>query len=241
MENVLSSLPNMTFLSGTVWTVTSLISVFTLGIGWLRPMYPGWRTWSLGHAALVLGLLVGAIRTPQTLLLSILLGNGLVIVGAGLFVYAFQRFSGALPATRVVIRQITSVAGLLIALVGLTIYDNLTARFLLVSVYLVIQSVSLLRLFVGQILGQPGLRSAYMFNCAVLVGVDLLSMPRVLMLASGKHPEVAFALNVPNIMMYFSVLLFSVGGTFAFWILHDDRRKQEVQQLHSRMSGPGLQ
>ncbi|AWN22801.1 GGDEF domain-containing protein [Deinococcus irradiatisoli] len=236
MENVLSALPNMTLLIATLWTVTSLVSLFTLGIARFRPMYPGWRTWSLGHAALVLGLLAGALRTPQTLMLSILFGNGLVMVGTGLFVSAFQRFSGEIPSRKVVTMHIISVVALLLVLVGFTVEDNLTARFLLASGYLVVQSMTLMHLFVRQILRHPHLRSAYLFNCAVLVSVQVLSLPRMLMLAPGKHPEAAFAMNVPNVLMYLSVLLFSIGGTFAFLVLHDDRRKQEVEQLHQAMT-----
>ncbi|WP_161881918.1 GGDEF domain-containing protein [Deinococcus alpinitundrae] len=236
METALTHIPNMTLLSGTLGIITSLISLFTLGIAWLRPSYPGWRSWSVGHAALVLGLLVGVVRTPQIMLLSIVLGNGLVMIGTGLFVDAFQRFGGQQPTKKMVWGQLVSTAVVLLMLVALTVYDNLTARYLLVTGYLLVQSMLLVQLFIRRIVAHPGLRSAYLFNFAVLIMVQVLSLPRMLMLASGKHPEAVFALNVPNLLMYFSVLLFSVGGTFAFWILHDDRRKHEVQQLHHKMT-----
>jgi len=236
VETALTHIPNMTLLSGTLGIITSLISLFTLGIAWLRPSYPGWRSWSLGHAALVLGLLAGVVRAPQIMLLSVVLGNGLVMIGTGLFVDAFQRFGGKRPTKKMVWGQLVSTAVVLLMLVALTLYDNLTARFLLVTGYLLVQSVLLVQLFIRRIVEHPSLRSAYLFNFAVLIMVQVLTLPRVLMLASGKHPEAAFALNVPNLLMYFSVLLFSVGGTFAFWILHDDRRKHEVQQLHHKMT-----
>ncbi|ULH17490.1 GGDEF domain-containing protein (plasmid) [Deinococcus sp. KNUC1210] len=225
----------MAALSGTVWLVTSLVSLFTLGLGWLRPSYPGWRGWAVGHAALVLGLLVGFLRTEQTLLPSVLIGNGLVMTGMALFLSAFERFTGREPSSKVSGIHGLLIVTILLCLAVLTIFPSGTARFLLTSAYLLVMAWKLIRLIMGQFHQQPFLRKAYGLNLAVFGVVHLLTIPRLIMLAVGRHPEMMFGLNLPNILMYAAVLVMSVGGTFAFWILHEDRRRQELHALHNTL------
>ena len=216
--------------------MTTLVSVLSIGVAWFRPSYAGWRGFAIGHSLLVLGMLVGTLRTPETLLLSILLGNGLVMVGTALFVSAFQRFSGQVLARKTLLLHAGALLCLLLALFILTVpFDHLTARFLLVWSYLAVLSVTLLRLMLRQAQTQRALKGAYRFNLAILLMVQLLGLPRMLMLAPGTHPETAFGINGPNLLMYLSVLLLSVGGTFAFWVLHADRRREEVQTLHTQL------
>ncbi|SMB78532.1 GGDEF domain-containing protein [Deinococcus hopiensis] len=236
MNTVLSQLPTNTAIVGTVWATATLVSALSLGIAWLRPSYPGWRGWAVGHSALVLGLLVGTLRTPETLLASILVGNGLVMIGTGLFVNAFQRFSGQVLRRRALLLHVGVVLSLLLALFVLTVpFDDLTARFLLATGYLGVMALTLLQLVVHQARVQPALKGAYRLNLGILIVVHALGLPRLLMLAPGTHPETAYALNVPNVLMYLSVLLLSVGGTFAFWVLHADRRREEVQTLQGEL------
>ena len=67
-----------------------------LGLTWWRPSYAGWRGWACGNAGVVLGMLIGALRTPDTRLTSVLLGNGLVLLGSALLLLAGQ----AMPAAQ---------------------------------------------------------------------------------------------------------------------------------------------
>ncbi|WP_146202760.1 GGDEF domain-containing protein [Deinococcus irradiatisoli] len=226
----------MLWLFSIVGAVTSLFSLLTLGIAWLRPSYAGWRSWSIGNAALVLGMLVGVARTPETLLLSVLVGNGLMLIGTSLLVEAFERFSGAVPSRRQQVIGSGVVAALLLALWALTFFDSLTARFLLVSVYMTVQSLRLLLLIVREWRAQAHLRGAYTFNLVVLVTVGLLTLPRTLSVGSGRHPAEAFALTGPNVLLAVAALLMSAGGTLAFWVLHEDRRKVEVAALHRQLT-----
>ncbi|WP_189012264.1 GGDEF domain-containing protein, partial [Deinococcus malanensis] len=84
---------------------------------------------------------------------------------------------------------------------------------------------------------QSSLRSAYALNLGVIIVAHALAVPRTLLLGSGTYPEMAFAFNLPNLLMYLSVLLLSVGGTLTFWLLHDDRRRADMQHLQDELSG----
>ncbi|MFC4638460.1 GGDEF domain-containing protein [Deinococcus hohokamensis] len=211
-----------------------VVALLTVAAAWLRPSYAGWRGWAAGHSLLVLGMLVGTLRTPQTALLSILLGNGLVMVGSGLFVQAFYRFAGARVDPRIRLTLRLAVPAILAALYVLSvIMDNLTARFFLVHAYLAVLALALVHLIMKQ--HQHELRSAYGLNLAVLGVVCALGLPRALSLS--LHPEAAYALNGPNVLMFVSVLVLSVGGTFTFWLLHDDRRRAEMGRLQHELAG----
>lgn len=225
----------MTAFSGTVWLVTALVSIITLLTAWTRPSYPGWVGWAMGHSTLVLGFLVGGLRTPQTLIFSVLVGNALVMAGAVLYLQAFQRFSNQRPTRRAQLLTWTVLALILVALYPLTVaWPNILVRFLLVSGFLMTINVQLLRLMLGQIRQNRALRSAYIANLLILLLVNLLTIPRTQMMTM-KAGSGAFTLNTPNILLHCGALLLSVGGAFAFWLLHDDRRRLEMRQLHDRL------
>ncbi|GHF33883.1 hypothetical protein GCM10017781_08340 [Deinococcus metalli] len=231
----------MVVMAGTVWAVTTLVSALTVGLAYLRPSYPGWRSWAVGHAAVVLGMLIGALRTPETQLPSILLGNGLVMAGAAALLHAFARFGRQAPTPSALLRHALLLAAVLALLASLTVgADLFTVRFVLVCVYLGAVCVALVRLLVRQARAEPTLRTAYALNLGVLGLVTLLTVPRTVMLGAGHGQGVAFALNVPNILLYLGVTLLSIGGTFAFWILHADRQRQEVQALQDTLRRQAL-
>ncbi|UQN08616.1 GGDEF domain-containing protein [Deinococcus sp. QL22] len=225
----------MAVLAALTWGVTVLVSVFIITVSWLRPSYLGWRGWALGQTALVLGVLVGTLRTPDTLLASVVIGNTLVMVGSTLCLRAFQRFSG-----RFVNRQTNRwswavCAAIVLALILLTtVWDDISLRFLLVSGYTSTVLLMLVILLVGQIRRHPALRTAYGLNLGVLLAGALLTVPRSQMMISADA-HMAFTLNVPNILLHAGALLLSVGGSFAFWLLHDDRRRQEMRRLHHEL------
>lgn len=222
----------MTAFSGTVWLVTALVSVITLVTAWTRPSYPGWVGWAVGHSALVLGFLVGGVRTPHTLLFSVLVGNGLVMAGAVLYLQAFQRFADQRPTRRVQALTWASFALILTALYVLTVpWPSIVLRFLLVCSFLVVINIHLLRLMIRQIRQNRALRSAYVANLLILALVNVLTVPRTRMMTTGAGIG-AFAMNGPNVLLHGGALLLSVGGAFAFWLLHDDRRRLEMQQMH---------
>ncbi|WP_189012365.1 GGDEF domain-containing protein, partial [Deinococcus malanensis] len=228
----------LAFLAASVGVTVLLTSLLTLAFAWLRPSYPGWRGWAAGQTLLVLGMLIGALRTPETELLSILLGNACVMTGSALVVHAFYRFAGVQVDRRVRLIHRTAVPLILAALYLLTVYENnITARALLVNGYLAVISWAFLRLIVLEMRRQSTLRSAYALNLGVIIVVHALAVPRTLLLGSGTHPEMAFAFNLPNLLMYLSVLLLSVGGTLTFWLLHDDRRRADMQHLQEELSG----
>ena len=225
----------MKLLISTVAVVTSLVSALTLGIAWFRPSYPGWRSWSLGLAALVAGLLVGFFRTPDSLLAAVLWGNGLIMVGAALIVGAFQRFAGAATGHNRLAVDGAVILILLLALLTLIQNEQLAARFLLVAGYLAFKAGQLVALIVQQRRQRPALRGAYTFNLLVFLLAGALTLPRTLMMGSGLHQDEAFAFTLPNVLMNLATVLGSVGGTLAFWVLHDDRRKAEVTALHHQL------
>ncbi len=232
---LLDHLPRMSLLIATVGAVTSMMSLLTLGVAWLRPSYAGWRSWSIGNAALVLGILVGVTQTPPTLL-SVLLGNGLVMIGMALLVSSFQRFSGVPWSRRSAAIEGAVLVSLLLIVWTFTRHDNLTVRLVLVAGYLGVKTVQLFVLLFRQRRQHPDLRGAYTFNLAVLVLVRVLTFPRLLTLGSGLKSDEVLALTWPNLLTALSILLLSVGGTLAFWVLHEDRRKAEVAALHRQLT-----
>lgn len=235
MNQVLAELSSLTVLAGTVWLSTALVSVCTLVLAALRPSYAGWRGGTLGHSALVLGLLVGAARTPETLLPSVLLGNGLLLVGAALYTNAFQRFSGRVPRRATVLGWAAAGLGVLAALAVLTVMtDQLALRFVLVSTYLAGLTGVLIRLIVREWQQEPELRTAYGLNLGVLLLIAGLTVPKAVQM--GRGPTIgAFDLTVPNALLYVGALLLSVGGSFAFWTLHQDRRRRDLQRMYDEL------
>ena len=223
-------------LAASIGLTVLLVSSLTLLIAWHRRSYPGWRGWAAGHTLLVLGMLVGTYRPPELELLSVLLGNGLVLVGSLLFVQAFERFAGTAERAHLM-RPWLVLPVLLPALFVLTVWiPSVTARFLLVSAFLTALQGHFVLHMVTQMRRRPTLRSAYGLNLGLLVSVFLLTVPRTLTLGPGTHPEQAFAFTVPNLLMFLSVLLLSVGGAFAFWLLHDDRRRADMQGLQDELT-----
>lgn len=225
----------MTLLTGALWLTVSFVSTLMLGLTWWRPSYAGWRGWAAGHLTVVLGLLVGALRTPDTRLLSILLGNGLLLAGSALLLVAFQRFAGQPPSRRAARLHVGALLGTLLALLYLTVVDDqLGARFALVAAFLTVHKAMLLRLVLREVRRKPALASAYRLNVGVFVLTYLLTLPRMGLLLTG-HPAGAFALNLPNLLTHLSFLVLSIGGAFAFWALHEDRRREEVRVLHREL------
>ncbi|UQN05487.1 GGDEF domain-containing protein [Deinococcus sp. QL22] len=225
----------MAALSALTWGVTALISVFIITVSWLRPSYPGWRGWALGQTALVLGLLIGSLRTPETLLASVVIGNTLVMAGSTLCLGAFQRFSGQFVSPWMSRLAWGGCAAIVMALVLLTtVWDNIALRFVLVAGYSSILLLMLVTLIVKQMQRHPALRTAYGLNLGVLLGGTLLSLPRSQMMISANG-HLGYLLNNPNLLLHAGALLLSVGGSFAFWLLHDDRRRQEMQRLHHEL------
>lgn len=242
MEQDWIKLPTMTVVAGMVWLLATVVVLFAVGVAWTRPSYPGWRTWAAGHSALVLGLLIGTVRTPETQLLCVLAGNGLVMLGALMYLQAFRRFSGCAPSRRRVAVQVSGTLGAVVTLLLLTVViDSLLARLLLVSTYLLGVKVAIIRVVLAQQRAQPALRGAYRLQLGLLLGVGGLTLPRTLSVGPGDGWAAAFALTVPNVLMYVAVVLLAVGGTLAFWLLHEDRRRLEVGQLHDELTAQAQQ
>ncbi len=232
---MLTNWTTLTVMSGIVWVVTTLVTVITLLTAWTRPSYPGWSGWAAGHGALMFGLLTGALRTPESLLFSVFVGNALVMAGAVLYLQAFQRFIGISPARHGVWPTWVLLALILLALYVLTtVWPSILVRFLLVGGFLLTINVQLLSLITRQIRRNRRLRSSYTANLIVLLLMNVTMVPRTMMMLGGASGG-AFSLNVPNVLMYCGVLLLSVGGAFAFWLLHDDRRRLEMQDLHDQL------
>lgn len=219
-----------TLIAAGLWLTVTFISALMMGVAWSRPSYPGWRGWSLGHAAAVLGLLIGVLRTPETQLFSVLLGNGLLLSGSVLLVDAFGRFAGE-PLTRRAARvQLGLLLLTLLALFVLTVpLDDLGLRFALVTVFLIVNVCRLGLLMLRQMRRCPALAASYRLNLGVFGVTWLLTLPRTWTLLT-RQPADAFALNLPNVLTYLAFLVLSVGGAFAFWLLHDDRRRAETQE-----------
>ncbi|WP_157451787.1 GGDEF domain-containing protein [Deinococcus aquatilis] len=225
----------MSVLSAFTWGVSILVSLFIVTLSWLRPSYPGWRGWAVGQTALVLGVLVGSLRTPETLLASVVIGNTLVMVGSTLCLGAFQRFSGQVVNSWVSRLAWGICASIVVALILLTtVWDNIALRFVLVSGYTSTLLLMLINLIAGQMRRHPALRLAYGLNLGVLLGGVLLTLPRSHMMVSASA-HLGFTLNGPNVLLHSAALLLSVGGSFAFWLLHDDRRRQEMQHLYDEL------
>lgn len=222
-------------MAGLLCLTVTLVSVLMLGLTWWRPSYAGWRGWALGHAAVVLGLLIGTLRTPDTRLVSILLGNGLLLAGATLLTLSFQRFAGRPPARRAVRWHLWALLGTLTALLVFTVVtDQLTSRFALVTAYLLLHKVILVGLILREVRLKPALAVGYRLNLAVFALTFVLTLPRTGLLLSDPAAD-AFGLSVPNLLTYLSFLVLSVGGSFAFWALHEDRRREEVQVLNQEL------
>ncbi|MFC4454885.1 GGDEF domain-containing protein [Deinococcus sonorensis] len=224
-----------TAVAGLVW-LTSLGSTLTvLLLALARPSYAGWRGWAGGQIMLSLGMLVGTLRTPDAQLWAVLLGNTLLLGGTALVLNAFQRFAGEPVRSSAV--QLMAVPLIAVALYMLTsVFPSLPARMVLVWADLGLISGPLLSLLFRHWRRGGPLRFAYGLNLAMLVLGALGSLPRMVLLRRPPDLAVAFALSAPNLLMYAGVLVFSVGGTLAFWLLHDDRRRQEVQRLHAELS-----
>ncbi|AWT37516.1 GGDEF domain-containing protein [Deinococcus arenae] len=224
-------------LAASVSVTVLIVSLLTLLIAWWRPSYPGWRGWAAGHTLVVLGMLIGTFRPPQLEHLSILLGNALVMVGAALFVGAYYRFVGrSVPPALVTLHRV-SVPLMLGALYWFTAGDdNITVRFLLISIYLTLCLAALLTLIVGQMRREPRLRGAYALQLWLFGLVFALTVPRSVTLGPGTQPHLTYAFTLPNILMFVGVLLLSVGGAFTFWLLHDDRRRAEMQALQDDLA-----
>ncbi len=236
---MLVSTPNpLPVLAASVSVTVLIVALMTLLVAWWRPSYPGWRGWAAGHTLVVLGMLVGTYRPPELEYTSVLVGNGLVMVGAALFVSAYYRFAGqAVPAALLVLHRV-SVPLVLGALYWFTAgHNNITVRFLLVSLYLTLCLGALLTLFVRQMRREPRLRTSYALQLWLFAAVFLLTVPRSVTLGPGTRPDLTYAFTLPNVLMFVGALVLSVGGAFTFWLLHDDRRRADMQALQDDLAG----
>lgn len=155
------------------------------------------------------------------------------MLGVTLLLLAFERF--AETSRRPVRVYGLGLAVVLAGLLILTVFDQMPSRMILISVYVSWLNVEFTSLLLGQIRRRTPLRTAYAVNLGLFWVVNLLILPRSLLIASGVLSADAFALNWPNLSMYLAVLLLSVGGTFAFSLLHNDRRRMEVQTLYAEL------
>ncbi|WP_288482326.1 GGDEF domain-containing protein [uncultured Deinococcus sp.] len=223
-------------LGGVLWLTVTFVCLLMLGLTWWRPSYAGWRGWACGNAGVVLGMLIGALRTPDTRLTSVLLGNGLVLLGSALLLLAFTRFAGGRPTRRALWGHGLGLFGTLLALGALTVLsDQPTARFALVSVFLLVNKGALLHLVLREIRRTPALAGAYRLNLGLLLLTALLTLPRTWALLSGQAPADSFMPTLPNLLTALAFLTMAVGGAFAFWALHEDRRREEVRALHGEL------
>lgn len=234
MTNFVTWTP-LTVFTAMVWLVTALVAVITLLVALWRPSYPGWRAWAVGHSSLVLGFLVSAARTEGSLQVSVLVGNGLLMAGAALYLNAFQRFCGEAPSRREV--TLTAGAGLAVLLALwflIAVRDDIGLRYLLVSAYVVTILIRLLALMLRQIQTEPALRSAYAANALVLLVATAFMLPRS-RLMTAEDLAGSFALNLPNVLLNVGSVVLSVGGSFTFWLLHQDRQRHDMHQLHEEL------
>ncbi|GGL13792.1 GGDEF domain-containing protein [Deinococcus radiotolerans] len=234
LELPLNPLP---VLAASVSVTVLVVALATLLIAWWRPSYPGWRGWAAGHTLMVLGMLIGSYRPPDLERASILAGNGLVMVGAALFVGAYYRFAAQSVPRPLLLLHRASVPLLLGALYWFTAaHDNITVRFLLVSTYLTLCLAALLTLIAQQMRREPLLRGSYALQLWLFALVFLLTLPRSLTLGPGTRPDLTYAFTLPNVLMFTAVLVLSVGGAFTFWLLHDDRRRVDMQALQDDLA-----
>ncbi|GGS07213.1 GGDEF domain-containing protein [Deinococcus sedimenti] len=224
-------------LAASVSVTVLIVALSTLVLAWWRPSYPGWRSWAAGHTLVVLGMLIGTYRPPGLDRTSILLGNALLMIGAALFVGAYYRFarrSVPVALTAGLSASIPVVLGLLHWFTAA--HDNITARVLLVSIYLTVCVGALVTLIVQQMRQERHLRGTYALHLWLFGSVFILTVPRSVTLAPGSHPDLTYAFTAPNVLMFTGVLVLSVGGAFAFWLLHDDRRRADMQALQDHLS-----
>ena len=225
----------MTVFSGTTTAVCIFLAFIAMTVAWVRPSYPGWRGWAAGLLALTLGFLVTGLRTPELMWVAVVLGNGLIMLGTALFLQAFQRFSGEAPSRR----DHTATWGMWLTvtllLYPLTVrWDVIEVRFVLIMGFLAVMTVRLASLLLRHMRLDPALRGVYGLNLLVLLSVDLLSVPRTQALITGTFTS-AQTLDAANLMYYSGTVVLSIGGTAAFWLLHDDRRRRDMQRLNDEL------
>ncbi|GGS36478.1 GGDEF domain-containing protein [Deinococcus knuensis] len=232
MNPVFGDWTAMTVFSATTTGVGLFVAFIAVMVAWRRPSYPGWRGWAAGLVALTLGFLVAGVRTLEFAWVAVVVGNGLIMLGAALFLQAFQRFGGEAPSRRD--HTLTWGAWLAVTLLlyPLTVpWDVIELRFVLILGFLGVMTVRLASLLLRHMGLDPTLRGGYGLNLLVLLTVDLMSVPRVQALMTGTSTS-GQTLTVENLMYYAGTVVLSIGGTAAFWLLHDDRRRRDLHRLN---------
>ncbi|MBB6099055.1 diguanylate cyclase (GGDEF)-like protein [Deinobacterium chartae] len=210
-----------------------LISAFTALLALLRPSYPGYPAWALGILLLSFGVLVGAERTPQTLVFAIAVGNTLLALGGALLVSSYRTFSqlglriergffAALPVYTLLILFFSVVQ------------DRMDIRLLIVNVYCGAAMLALLWICLTQIIRQPRLRAGYVLSSAVFLTIPLTALPRLLLFEHAAYLDVTTATH-SNLFLYLGILVLVTGGTFTVQLLHEDRRRLEMADLQAEL------
>ena len=226
----------MTVFTATTTAVCIFVSFIAVTVAWIRPSYPGWRGWAAGLLALTLGFLVTGWRTPELIWVAVAMGNGLIMLGTALFLQAFQRFAGEGPSRREYALTWGAWLTVTLLLYPLTIrWDVIEVRFGLIVGFLAVMTLRLASLLLRRMRLDPALRGVYGLNLLVLLTVDLLVVPRTQALMTGAFTS-ALTLDAENLMYYAGAVVLSIGGTAAFWLLHDDRRRQDMQRLNDELT-----
>lgn len=204
-----------------------------------RPSYPGWRTWALSLLTFVAGVTVGLIRSPATLLASVLLGNALLGLSGVFALSAFRRFGQVRP--RLELGVLAALPALLLGLAYFTLVrPDLGTRVLLVGAYSFSTALLIAGMCVRRALGSPSpeRRPGYLLGAATFLTIILLGLPRSVVALSSPSQALTLLTLTPLLTGVYltSFLVFVLGGTFSLLVLHDDRRRQEVAPLEAHLS-----
>jgi len=216
-------------MTATVVIVAALTVVFSLFLAVARPSNAGNRSWAL----VALGLLAIAVRTPETLLVSVLLGNTLLAAGWALYVGSYRRFSGLrFPLERVFY---AALPVLVAALVWLTLErDLVAARAGLVNGYCALAMLAVVGLCAHGAVRQPRLRAGFVLSAGTFFLSAATAFLRAAALFTVPALSVAEAAT-SNVLLYVVVLLLTTTCSFAMLVLHDDRRRLEVADLQAEL------
>ncbi|PYE53579.1 GGDEF domain-containing protein [Deinococcus yavapaiensis] len=228
--------PDLSFASLIIAVLAVMTASYALFLALTRPSYPGWRAWAASILLGSIGFAVVSVRSPSTLLFSVLVGNGLVALSGVLAVTAYRRFIGV---RRTIERAwMCAVPPLLLSLAWLTIVTPAArVRVVLMGVYSVSVALALIVLCLRGAARQQGWRSGYLLNVLVFAAYLALLAPRTFE-ALGTPSALLNALTFSPLAVALYVmapLVATTGGTFALLLLHDDRRRMEVAALHAHL------
>ncbi|WP_045234739.1 GGDEF domain-containing protein [Deinococcus pimensis] len=209
---------------------------FTLVISATRDNYPGWRTWTLSMVAFVAGVAAGLARSPETLLASVLVGNALLGVSGILAVRAFRRFVGAGP--RVERALLLALPLVLLGLAYFTaVVPDIRVRVLLITLHTYAAALAVVVMSLRRALMPGPRRVGFVLSAVTFLTIVTLAIPR-LFVAFGSPPRALAVLNLSPVLLLLyvtSFVVFVLGGTLSLFVLHDDRRREEVRALHAHL------